>query len=62
LVGWKIDAGKAAQRARIVERLLGAGVGEVESMLQKVDAQHDRQADWLAAVTRFEIIRPDQSF
>jgi len=38
----KIDSGKAAQHGRLVERILGARIGEVEPMLQKVDAQHDR--------------------
>src|ERR1035437_5011336 len=58
----QIDSGEAAQRGRVVERILGAGVGEIEPVLQKVDAQHDRQADRLAAVARLGIIRLDYSF
>jgi len=44
----QIDSGEAAQRGRIIERILGTGIGEIEPVLQKVDAQHDRQADRLA--------------
>jgi hypothetical protein len=61
-VGWEIDSGKAAQRGRVVERILGAGIRQVEPVLQKVDAQHDRQADWLAAVACLGIMRLDQCF
>ena len=45
----QIDADKAAQRGRLVERILGARIGEVEPMLQNVNAQHDRHADRLTA-------------
>jgi hypothetical protein len=61
-VGREVNAGKAAQRGRFVERILGAGIGEIEPVLQKVNAQHDGKAGWLTAVARLGIVRLDQSF
>ena len=58
----QIDSGEAAQRGRIVKRIFSAGIGEIEPVLQKVDTQHDRQADRLAAVARLGIVRLDQCF
>jgi len=56
----QIDSGKAPQHGRFVERILGAGIGEVEPVLQKIDAQHDRQAYRLTAFARLRIVRPNQ--
>jgi hypothetical protein len=58
----QIDSGKAAQCGRLVERILGARIGEIKPLLQKVDAQHDRQPYRLAAVTGLGIERLDQGF
>ena len=39
----EIDADEAAHRMEVVERLLRTGIGQVESLLQEVDAQHPLQ-------------------
>jgi len=36
----QVDARKGAQRRRVVQRLLARRVGQVEPVLQQVDAQH----------------------
>src|SRR5208283_2728737 len=56
----KIDTGETAQHGRLIQRVLGPWIGQVEPVLQKIDAQHDRQADGLATVARLRIIRRDQ--
>ena len=58
----QIDSGKAAQYRRFIERILGSRVGQVEPVLQKVDAQHDAQAHWLPPLARLRIMRFDQGF
>ena len=58
----QIDSGEAAQRGRVVQRVLGPGIGEIEPVLKKVDAQHNRQTHRLAAVARLGIMRLDQCF
>ena len=39
----QINAGKSTQCGRLVERIFGARIGEIKPLLQKVDAQRDRQ-------------------
>ena len=61
-VGWEIHARKTTLHRRLVEGFLGAGIGEIEPLLQEVDAQHDRLPNRLTAVARLGIARPDQCF
>jgi len=42
----KVNASKTAQRGRIVERIFGTGIGELEPVLQKADAQKDGETGW----------------
>src|ERR1035437_5372797 len=56
----QIDSGKAAQRWRVIEGLLHAGIRQVEPLLQKISSQHDREAHWLPTVARLGIVRLHQ--
>jgi hypothetical protein len=58
----QINACKTAQCGRLVERIFGARIGEIEPLLKEVDAQHDRQPYRLTAITCLGIKRRDQGF
>ena len=57
--GWptQIDADKASHRRQIIERFLDCRVGQVEPLLQEVDAQHPFDPDRRTAVAGLRIIR-----
>ena len=56
----QVDAGKLAHGNRFVQRFFHCRVGQVEPVLQAVDAQHAREADGRAAVARFGVVGFDQ--
>jgi len=58
----EIDAAEAAQNRRLIERVLGSGIGEREPMLQKVNPQHHTEADRLTSLARLGIVRSDARF
>jgi hypothetical protein len=58
----QINARKTAQHRRLVESILAARIGEIKPLLQKVDAQHDRQPNRPTAVARLRVVRLDQRF
>ena len=55
----QVDAGKAPQAGAVVERFLAGQIGQVEPVLQKVDAQHALQPDRRPAVARLRVVRLD---
>jgi len=60
----QVDAREGAQCQRVVQRLFAGQVGQVgqiEPVLQQVDAQHALQPDGPAAVAGLGIVRLDQS-
>lgn len=56
----QVDADEVAHRQRVVEGFLDRRVGEVEPVLEKVDAQHALQANRRPAVAGLGIDRLDQ--
>ena len=52
----QIDANESAQRRRVVQRLLARRIGQVEPVLQQVDAQHALQPDGRAAVAGLGVL------
>ena len=56
----QINTGKAPQHGRLIHPILGARIREIKPPLQKVDAQHNRQTNSLAAVAGRGIVRLDQ--
>jgi hypothetical protein len=58
--GVEIDSSEAAQHRRLIQRILGTGVRQVEPMLLKVDVQHGAEANRLPPFARLGIIRLDQ--
>lgn len=56
----QVDAHEVAHRQRVVERFLDRRVGQVEPVLQEVDAQHPLQANRRSAVAGLRIHRFDQ--
>jgi hypothetical protein len=55
----QVDADEAAHRRRIIERFLDRRVGQVEPLLQEVDAQHPLDPDRRTAVAGLRIKRLD---
>jgi hypothetical protein len=58
----QVNARKTPQHGRLIQRILGARIGEIKPLLQKVDAQHDRKTNRLTAVAGLRVVRPDQRF
>ena len=58
----QINTRKTTQHRRLVEGVLRAGIGKIQPLLQKIDAQHDRQPYRLTAVARLRIVRFQQRF
>ena len=58
----EIDAAEAAQHWRLIERVLGTGIREREPVLQKVNSQHNTEADRLTSFARLGIVRRDARF
>jgi len=58
----KVNTGKAPQHGRFIERVLSTGIGEREPLLQKINSQHDGEANRLAAIACLGIVRLNQSF
>ncbi len=56
----QVDANESTQCRRVVQRLLARGVGQIEPVLQQVDAQHALQAHGRAAVAGLRVMRLDQ--
>ena len=56
----QVDACEAAHGERVVERIFDARVGEVEPLLQKIDAQHPLHAHRRSSVAGLGIMRLDQ--
>jgi hypothetical protein len=50
----------AAQRRRFIQCFFSAGIAQIEPLLQKVHAQHDRQAYRRPPVLSLRIVRLDQ--
>ena len=57
----QIHPAEPAQHRRFVQRLLDAGIGEIEPLLQEVNPQHERKTHRLTAIARLRIVRLDQS-
>jgi hypothetical protein len=55
----QIDAHEVAQAGAVVQRFLHGVVGQVEPVLQQVDAQHALQPDRTAAVAGLGVVRLD---
>lgn len=56
----EIDPGEITHRRRVVERLLDAGVGEIEPLLKKINPKHPVEAIGRPAVPRLWIERLNQ--
>jgi hypothetical protein len=55
----EVDAHEAAQAGAVVQRFFAGLVGQVEPVLDEVDAQHALQPDGRAATHAFRIVRRD---
>ena len=56
----KIDPGEITHRRRVIKRLLDAGIGEIEPLLQEIDPKHPLEAIGRSAVPGLWIERFDQ--
>jgi len=56
----QINAHKAPQRGRVIERIFHARVRQVEPLLHEIRPQHDLQANRTATITRLGIMRLNQ--
>jgi hypothetical protein len=55
----QVDAHEAAQAGAVVQRFLAGLVGQVEPMLDEVDAQHALQPNRRASTDALGVMRPD---
>jgi hypothetical protein len=58
----EVDAHEAAQRRRVVKRFFARLIGQVEPVLQQVDAQHALQADGWPPASGLGVVRLDQPY
>src|ERR1019366_7030214 len=58
----KINAAEAAQDWRLVKCVFGSGIGEREPVLQKVNPQHNTEANRLTSLTSLGIVWRDAHF
>jgi hypothetical protein len=57
----QVDAHKPAHGKRVVKRILDRRIGQVEPLLQEINAQHPLYADRRTTVAGLGIMRLDQS-
>jgi hypothetical protein len=53
----QVDPRESAHRARLIQRFFRAGVGQVEPVLQEIDAQYPLQPDRRASIAGLVVVR-----